>query len=595
MAHPLRASRAPSRGQHQQPGKAGSAVFAWESPSSLARQFWPPGVPHTLPPADATLWQCLERSAAAHPHKLAVVFYDSGLRYGELAAQAERLAGFLQHRLGVQPGDRVLLLSQNCPQFPTAFYAVQRADAVVVPANAMSTVDDLEHLLADSGAQVAFAAQELLPRLQPFLDDGRLRSVIVHAYGEALDAPIALPVPDWVRAPMSASVDGERVIAWRDVLAADLVPGSHRARPDDLCVLPYTSGTTGRPKGCRHTHVTVQASNRASAAWRGMSDASVFLAVAPMFHMLGMQNGMNLPLMLGATSVVLPRWDRDVALDLMARCRVSVWGATPAMVIDFFANPQVAERDLSALTMLFGGGAAMPDAVARMLKERYGLTYFEGYGMTETASHLHGSPCQRPKPGCLGIAAIGVDSRIVDPVTLAPLRSGEVGEIVTHAPQVMLGYWNNPQADAEAFIEIDGRRFLRTGDLACTDEDGYFFMRDRLKRMIIVSGYKVWPAEVEDTLYEHPAIHEACAIAAADAKSGEAVKALVVRKPGAALTATELLAWGRERLAAYKAPRVIEFVDALPKSNTGKILWRELQERERARATDHPEETSVHG
>jgi fatty-acyl-CoA synthase len=201
--------------------------------------------------------------------------------------------------------------------------------------------------------------------------------------------------------------------------------------------------------------------------------------------------------------------------------------------------------------------------------------------MTETASFLHGNPPHAPKPGSLGVPGPGVDTRIVDLETLRELPPGESGEIVTSGPQVTLGYWNQPEATARAFIEIDGRRYLRTGDLGRVDGDGYFFMTDRLKRMISVSGYKVWPAEVEAKLQTHPDVHEACVIATPDARSVEAVKALVVPVPGAPLDAAALIAWCREAMAVYKAPKVIEFVAELPKSNTGKVLWRELQQRER--------------
>ncbi len=215
------------------------------------------------------------------------------------------------------------------------------------------------------------------------------------------------------------------------------------------------------------------------------------------------------------------------------------------------------------------------------MRTRFGIAYHEGYGMTETASFLHGNPLHRPKRGSLGVPGPGVDSRIVDPETLRELPAGEVGEIVTSGPQVTLGYWNQPEATAQAFVEIDGRRYLRTGDLGRVDEDGYFYMTDRLKRMITVSGYKVWPAEVEAKLHSHPAVHEACVIATPDARSGEAVKALVVPKVDAPLDADALIAWCRASMAVYKAPKVVEFVAELPKSNTGKVLWRELQQRER--------------
>jgi fatty-acyl-CoA synthase len=357
-------------------------------------------------------------------------------------------------------------------------------------------------------------------------------------------------------------------------------------RPADLAVLPYTSGTTGHPKGCMHTHQTVIASLAASHVWKGLHCETVVLAVAPLFHMLGLQNGMNMPIFLGGTSVMLPRWNPALAARLIERHRVTAWTAPPAMILDFFANPEVAQRDISSLTLLSGGAAAMPEAVATMMQQRYGITYNEGYGLTETASFLQANPLARGKRQCLGIPAQGVDTRIVDPVTLKELPQGELGELVTHAPQNTVGYWRNPQADRDAFFELEGKRFFRTGDLAYVDEEGYFFMRDRLKRMINSSGYKVWPAEVENMMYEHPAIHEACIIGVPDAKQGEAVKAIVSLKPAfrGEVQAQDIVDWARERMAVYKAPRLVEFVDALPKSGTGKILWRELQEQHRAAA-----------
>ena len=529
----------------------------------------------------ASLWDCLAQSARRFPDKPAVRFYGSALSYGELVRQAEALAGWLQHTAHVRKGDRVLLFSQNCPQFIVATYAVLRADAVVVPVNAMWTADEVAHVVDDSGARVALVAHELAGRLSPSLERGALRNAVVIEYADALTADSDLAVPPGV-AERFAPMRDPWFTRWSDALGPGEPPRPHRATADDLAVLPYTSGTTGRPKGCMHTHATLQASNRASVVWRGLTSEAVFLGIAPLFHALGMQNGMHLPLMLGATVVMLPRWDRDAALALIERYRVTSWAAPPAMLIDFFGNPAVTPEKVRSLALVHGGSAAMPHSVAEAMQTRFGIAYNEGYGMTETASFLHANPPQRSKLGSLGVPGPGVDSRIVDPVTLQELPRGEVGEIVTRAPQVMKGYWNQPQATAEAFVEIDGRRFLRTGDLACIDEDGYFFMKDRLKRMITVSGYKVWPAEVENTLYGHPAVHEACVIATRDARQGEAVKALVVLKAGASLGATELIGWCRETMAVYKAPRFVEFVDQLPKSNTGKILWRELQQRENA-------------
>lgn len=556
---------------------------------------WPKGLPAHISQPRSSLTFNLEASATRYPDKPAIVFYDTVLDYARLKREVDAMAGYLQQCAGVKAGDRVLLLSQNCPQFIIAYYAVLRADAVVVPVNAMSAQDELAHYLQDSGARVAFAAQELAPRLASFVEDGRLERVIVHTYSDYLGAGAGkagegcegsdIAPPDWIAAPRGSlhSLGG---VPWYGALAVNAPPLPHKARAGDLCLLPYTSGTTGRPKGCRHTHGTLGAAVTGSALWRGLTAEAVIMGVAPLFHLLGMQNCMNLPILLGATVVLLPRWDRQVAAQLMARHRVSVWAAPPAMVVDFFAQPDIQSYDLSRLALLCGGGAPMPEAVSAMLSERYGIVFNEAYGLTETASFLHCNPMHRNKRQCIGVPTFGVDTRVVDPSTLQEVAAGEVGELVTRGAQLMLGYWNNPAADDESFFMLDGQRYFRTGDLGRVDEDGYFFITDRLKRMINASGYKVWPAEVENTLYEHPAVHEACVIGVPDACRGETVKALLVLRPEARDSAREeeVIAWARARMAAYKAPRIVQFVEALPKSSTGKILWRQLQEAGRETA-----------
>jgi fatty-acyl-CoA synthase len=561
-------------------------------PEAAHFRHWPTGVPREFVPPRTTLPAALAASAAALPEKAAIVYGGTSTSYAQLQGRVDALAGFLQQRLGVQPGDRVLVISQNGPQWVTACYAILRAGAVVVPVNPMSRPTEIGFHAADSQARVAFVAQDLLPQLPMGIEAGQLHAAVVHAYADAFAPGTTEDLPDFVRAPRQPLYD-PRLHAFEAAIARGLQPAPLPADTDALAVLPYTSGTTGLPKGCMHSHATLLASLAASAVWKRLQRDSVVLTVAPLFHMLGLQNGMNLPILLGATAVMMPRWHTDTAAALIEKHRVTAWSAPPAMVLDLFSAPGTAARDLSSLVFLSGGGAAMPEAVASMLKQRYGLNYEEAYGLTETASFLHANPPQRCKPQCLGIPTQGVDSRIVDPTTLDELAPGEVGELVTHAPQLMRGYWRNPEADRTAFIELEGRRFFRTGDLATVDEDGYFFLKDRLKRMINVSGYKVWPAEVESALYAHPAVHEACVIAVPDTRegrAGEAVKALVVLKPGRQqdVDAASFIAWCREQMAVYKAPRSVEFVAALPKSGTGKILWRELQQAHQDRKTPPP-------
>jgi fatty-acyl-CoA synthase len=285
---------------------------------------------------------------------------------------------------------------------------------------------------------------------------------------------------------------------------------------------------------------------------------------------------------LGSTQVVLPRWDRELVGRLIARHQVTHWTCIPTMIIDLFGSPNYASFDLRSLRNLSGGGAAMPQAVAERLQREFGITFAEGYGLTETAAPSHANPPERAKLQCLGIPIYGVDSRVVDPQTLAELPPGESGEIVTHGPMVFRGYWRHPEATAKAFVEIDGKPFFRTGDLGRVDEEGYFFITDRLKRMINASGFKVWPSEVELLLFKCPLVQEACVIAARDEYRGETVKAVIVPRAEvrASATAAQVIDWAREHMAAYKVPRVVEFVDSLPKSGAGKVLWRVLQERE---------------
>ena len=532
---------------------------------------WPPGKPKTLEVPRETVIHNLEAVVARAPQSVAIDYYGSRLTYAELKREVEALAGFLQQRCGVAKGDRVLLYLQNSPQFVIGYYAVLRADAVVVPVNPMNRTEELRHYVSDSDAAVAIAGQDVAAQLAPI---ETLRTVIVAAYSDYLRTPSDLPVPDFVKAPAKDRT-------WREAIEAGLAPGAHTAGPDDLCVMPYTSGTTGKPKGCMHTHASVQATTVPYLQWRGAADGSVVLAALPMFHVTGMQTGMNAPIHLGATMVILSRWDRDCAGMQIGRARVTNWSAITTMMVDFLSSPRLKDYDLSSLQVLGGGGAAMPDALARKLEEVIGLPFVEGYGLSETMAPTHINPPHRPKRQCGGIPFYNTDARVIDLESSHELPPNQVGEIIVRGPQLFRGYWKQPEASAQAFIEHDGERFFRTGDLGYYDEEGYFFITDRLKRMINCAGYKVWPAEVEAMLYAHPAIQEACVIGARDAYRGETVKALVVlRKELGDTSSQDIIGWARERMAAFKVPRVVEFVDSLPKTATGKILWRELQEKE---------------
>jgi fatty-acyl-CoA synthase len=550
----------------------------------LYYRHWPENVPREISLPRTSLSYNLEVSAARYPDKTALLFYDTRVSYAELRDAVDKLAGYLQQDCGVKRGDRVAIYMQNSPQFIIAYYAVLRADAMVVPVNAMLTTDEVRHVVTDSGARVLFAAQDLLPRVAELRGDDTLTSVIAATYADYLREPTDLAVPDFVAAPRDPAPPG--TVSWQAALAAGRSPAPAQAGPDDLCVMPYTSGTTGLPKGCIHTHATVMHTLMVQTQWYGgLSADQVALCTLPLFHVTAMQSSMNTPIYGGLTIVVLPRWDRDIAAALIARYKVNNWSNITTMLVDFLANPRIAEYDISSLARVSGGGASVPEAVAQKFKALTGLDYIEGYGLSETIAPSHINPPDRPKKQCLGIPICNTDSRIVHPETLEELPQGQVGEIITCGPGVFKGYWNDEAKTRDAFIEKDGRPFFRTGDLARMDEDGYFFMVDRLKRMINASGFKVWPAEIEAMLYAHPDIQEACVIASADTHRGETVKAYVVLRAQARDQARpeDIVAWSKERMAAYKYPRIVEFVDALPKSGTGKVQWRLLQEQENAR------------
>jgi fatty-acyl-CoA synthase len=555
-------------------------------------RFWPTRLPHRITPPATSLWHNLAVSALRYPDKPALVFFDRVLTYRDLHTQAERLAAHLREQ-GVQDGDRVILLMQNCPQWVVAHFAILRANAVVVPVNPMNRAEELKHYIVDPDARVAIAAAdlagELLKANSEVREGERLRHLVVSHYSDAIGPQAEIPPAwgDWLATRHATpALPGGSVSDWAEALACKGTAPAHNRGPDDLAVLPYTSGTTGLPKGCMHPHRSIMHNAVAVGQWTHSTVENVGLLVVPMFHITGMVAGMHAAVYIGATMVVMPRWDRDLAGQLISRWRVTHWTNIPTMIIDLLASPRFDQYDLSSLVLVGGGGAAMPQAVAQRLLEQYGLRYSEGYGLTETAAPSHNNPPDHPKQQCLGIPFLSTEARVVDPITLQEMPQGEAGEIIIHGPEVFDGYWKRPEATEAAFITFEGLRYFRSGDLGRVDEDGYFFITDRLKRMINASGFKVWPAEVEALMFRHPAIAEACVIATQDAYRGESVKAVVVLRESARGSTREqdIIDWCRENMAAYKCPRTVEFVSALPKSGSGKVMWRQLQEQESHKA-----------
>ena len=558
--------------------------------------FWPKRLPYQLTAPQTSLWVNLQISAMRYPQKVALVFMGRTWTYSQLQLEAEKIASALR-KMGVKKGDRVVLDMQNCPQLVITHFAILRLDAVVVPVNPMNRTEELKHYILDPDTKVAVTTADLAPELAAASNalekKERLQHLLVTQFTDAFDAANIGPeeLPEtwsvWLKTVHALPLlENGQVHAWASALQDKVELGPVTAQSEDLAVLPYTSGTTGLPKGCMHTHGTIMHNAMSSGLWANGTPENKCLCVVPMFHITGMVSVMHATIFMGATLILMPRWDRDLAGRLISKWKVTHWTNIPTMVIDLLGSANMAQFDLTSLQNIGGGGAAMPEAVAQRLIDQFGLRYIEGYGLTETAAPSHTNPPDAPKKQCLGIPFMSVDSRVVDPETLKELPQGESGEIVMAGPQIFKGYWKRPEATASAFFERDGKSFFRSGDMGRIDEEGYFFMTDRLKRMINASGFKVWPAEVEALMFKHPAIQEACIISTKDAYRGESVKAVVVLRSThkGQVSEQDIIDWCRDTMAVYKVPRVVEFLEVLPKSGSGKVMWRALQEAEMAKA-----------
>ena len=485
----------------------------------------------------------LTKTTRAHAARVAVRLDHAALTYRALDEASARVAGLLRER-GLRPGDRVAIMMPNVPEVPVVYYGVLRAGGVVVPMNPLLKAREVAYYLGDSGTGLVFAGHE-------FADEAR---------GGAEQAGAETIVVD----PASFS----------DVLAS-ATPDDHVAdrADDDTAVVLYTSGTTGQPKGAELTHGNLISNTevaRTDIVRAGPDD--VIFGGLPLFHVFGQTVALNVAVAAGACLTLLPRFDAGHALRIIAGHRVTVFEAVPTMYVALLHQPDRADYDTSALRTCISGGAALPVEVLRGFEEAFGVPVLEGYGLSETSPVASFNlPGRERKPGSIGTPIRDVQMRVVDGDD-HEVPQGEVGEIVIRGPNVMKGYWRRPEATAEAVR--DG--WFHSGDLARVDADGYFFIVDRKKDMIIRGGYNVYPREIEEVLYEHPAVAEAAVIGLPHPSLGEEVGAAVALKPGAVITAGELRGYVRSQVAAYKYPRHVWIVDALPKGPTGKIQKRDI-------------------
>ncbi|UOQ94619.1 long-chain-fatty-acid--CoA ligase [Halobacillus shinanisalinarum] len=544
-------------------------------------EFWPK-LSKSITFPETPLIDNLTVSAARYPDHEAIYYYGQIITYRQLMDEVTSLAGYLQQNLGVANGEKVLLFMQNSPQFVIGYYAILRAGAVVVPINPMLKTNELEFYVKDCGIENGMIGQELVEQVQPLIDITSLQNLVIASYSDYKGDEFDEMLPAEVAAPR-ASFEHPGFFSWEDAVQTGAKPGEQTSNADDLAVLPYTSGTTGLPKGCMHTNRTVQANTVGAYHWSRSTTHSKSLMTLPLFHVTGMVHSMHMPIFSGSTMVIMTRWNRETARKLIREQQCTHWVTISTMLIDFLANPDVKAEDLTSLLGISGGGAAFPKAVGERLYQLTGLEFAEGYGLSETIAQTHFNPPERPKMQCLGIPSFDVDSRIIDPVTNDEVGTDEIGEIVVNGPQVMVGYYNREDENESSFIEIEGKSFFRTGDIGRVDEEGYFFIVDRVKRMINASGYNVWPTEVESHLYDHQAVKQACVVGIPDPRKGENIKAFVILNEEfeGEITEEEMIEWSKQHMAAYKYPRVVEFKKEFPTTNSGKILWRKLQEEEK--------------
>lgn len=539
---------------------------------------WPPRVSTSLMVPETTLYDNLEITTKKYPQKIAIEYYGVSLTYEELLEQTDRIAGYLENKLKINQGDNVLLFMQNSPQYLIGFFAILRLRATVIPINPMSTMEEMEYYVRDSNVKSALVSQELYGKIEGLVEKGIIDHVIIATYSDYIDERKALgEITDVV---LEKHREFPNTISWQEALKYRQQPSSYEGISSDVAIIPYTSGTTGKPKGCIHTNATAQANTVGAYHWMNMTPNAVTLTTLPLFHVTGLVHSGLTPIFAGSTIVMLTRWDRDYAAKTIKEFKCTHWINISTMVIDFLANPKLVNYDISSLQLIGGGGAPLPKAVGEKLFEVTGLEYVEGYGLSETMSHTHFNPPQRPKLQCLGIPAFDVDARVIDIKTNEEVARGEEGELVVNGPQLFKGYYNKKEETKKSFVSLENKSFFRTGDIVKVDEEGYFFLVDRVKRMINAAGFKVWPTEVESILYQHPAVQQACVVRANDNLRGETVKALIILKEEhkGKITEKEIINWAKDRMAAYKYPRIIEFMETFPMTSSGKVLWRELQD-----------------
>ncbi|MCY0900401.1 MAG: long-chain fatty acid--CoA ligase [Firmicutes bacterium] len=531
---------------------------------TLSQRAYPPDIPRSIEIPSWRVEDLLRQAAVRYPDHQALAFYDQDWSYQTLWHAVLRMARAFQDR-GLRSGDRVALMLPNCPQYVVSYYAVLLAGGIVTQVNPMLVERELLALLEDSGSRIIVAFDALLPRIEALRPRVALEWVVGVSFAGRVDRPEVLDFEEFLSLSSSAP------------------PSAAGGDPEDVAVLQYTGGTTGHPKGAMLTHRNLVANVLQIRAFTPALQAGAerCLSVIPLFHVYGMTVCMNVTLSMGGCLVLLPRFDLAEVLRTI-RQGVTNWPGVPTMYTALLQVPELAQYGVNTIRSCLSGSAPMPVELMQKFEAVTGAPIAEGYGLTEASPVTHSNPLWGVrKPGTVGLSYPSTEYRIVNPDTGEDVSIGEVGELWIRGPQVMKGYWNQP-LETEATLTKEG--WLRTGDLATVDGEGYVSIVDRLKDLIIASGYNVYPREVEEVIYQHPCVLEAVVVGAPDPYRGETVRAVIVPKPGVVLSRAEMDAYLKANLAPYKCPKIIEFRDALPKSAIGKILRRVVREE----AERHP-------
>jgi acyl-CoA synthetase (AMP-forming)/AMP-acid ligase II len=537
---------------------------------------WPENVPRTLVFPERTLPEFLSDHARQTPEKVAFNFYGREVTFREFDRRTCQLARALMD-FGLKKGDRVSLFLENSPQFVIAYFATLKAGGVVVAANPMFKEEELKYEIMDAGARIIIAQDILYSKVRNVREEAGLSRVILTSYSDYLPASPSLPLHPSMQAPKERFPETLDLLEVMESYQPESVDVPIDLR-EDLALLQYTSGTTGLPKGAMITHFSLNTNTVGSAVWSGSLEKDVLLSVLPFFHVTGMIHSMCRPVYTGTTNIMLARFDPEAVLRAIHKYRCTLWASITTMNVAIVNHPDVEKYDLRSLRVCGSGGAPVPKEILEKWRKIIGTELGEGYGLSETISQTHMNPHLRPRYGSIGLPQFGVDCRIADVETGVDLPLDQEGELLVKGPTVMKGYWNRTEATAE--VLKDG--WLYTGDIARMDEDGYFYIVGRKKELIKASGYSVFPAEVENFLYGHPAIKEVAVIGVPDPYRGENIKAVIVLKPEYEnkVREEEIVAWGKGKMAAYKYPRIVEFVKELPKTGSGKVLKRVLREKE---------------